>query len=351
MFEFNSALPHPQPLSRGERGEETEDRDDTFKNRGTLPSPPGRGAGGEGSYDVLVFGDYCCDLIITGLPELPRLGADIFGSDMGIEVGASFNNVRALHRLGARVGWAAQFGNDLFSQFALEHVRAEGVDTRLFAYVDRPLRSISLSFSYTHERGFISYVDPVEPLDRVQIIRENPARCVLFTGLEYDDGLLAAVDAAHEMGAIAAMDCQHASATLETPGLAAALRAVDLFLPNASEAMLLTGAASPEEAVRIVSRLSPRVIVKQGAQGALTCTDDELLSAPAIPVEEVVDTTGAGDCFNAGFLRSYLRGDDLLTCLRYGNICGGLAITAHAACATPTACQAEELFRQLYPSD
>jgi sugar/nucleoside kinase (ribokinase family) len=314
-----------------------------------LPSPSGRGAGGEGaSSDFLVFGDYCCDLIVTGLPELPRLGADIFGSDMGIEVGAAFNTVRALHRLGTRVAWAAQFGNDLFSQFALERIRAEGVDTRLFIQVDRPLRSMSLSFSFTHERGFISYADPVDPLDWVRIIRENPARCVLFTGMEYGDEFLRAVEAAHEMDAITAMDCQHGSATLETPGLTAALQAVDLFLPNAGEAMRLTGAADPLEAIGILSRLSPRVIVKQGAQGALASVDQELLCAEAIPVEAVVDTTGAGDCFNAGFLRSYLRDDDLLTCLRYGNICGGLSITSHAACATPTACQAEELFQKLY---
>jgi sugar/nucleoside kinase (ribokinase family) len=299
-------------------------------------------------YDFLVFGEYCCDLIVTGLPELPRLGADIFGSGLGIEVGAAFNTVRALHRLDTCVSWAAQFGNDLFSQFALEHVRAEGVDTRLLVHLDRPLRSISLAFSYTHERGFISYADPVEPLDRVRIIRENPARCVLFTGLEYSEDFLAAVAAVHEMGAIAAMDCQHGAATLETPGVTAALQAVDLFLPNASEAMHLTGAASPKEALRILARYSPRVVVKQGAQGALSAAGEEQLSAEAIPVEAVIDTTGAGDCFNAGFLRSFLRGDDLLTCLRYGNICGGLAITAHAACATPTACQAEELFRKLY---
>jgi len=301
------------------------------------------------SDDFLVFGDYCCDLIVTGLPELPRLGADIFGSDMGIEVGAAFNTVRALHRLGTRVAWAAQFGSDLFSQFALERIRAEGVDTRLFVQLDRPLRSMSLSFSFTHERGFISYADPLDPLDRVRIIRENPVRCVHFTGMEYGEGFLEAVAAAHAVGAIATMDCQHVSATLETPGFAAALQAIDWFLPNAGEAMQLTGAANPEEALRILAHLSHRVVVKQGAQGALACVGEELRCAEAIPVEAVVDTTGAGDCFNAGFLRSYLRGDDLLTCLRYGNICGGLSITSHAACATPTACQAEELYRKLYP--
>jgi sugar/nucleoside kinase (ribokinase family) len=266
---------------------------------------------------------------------------------MGIEAGGAYNAVRALHRLGSRVGWATTMGNDLFSQFVLQQVRDEGVDTRLLCLQDRPVRSFSLAFSFTHERGFISYVDPVDPLDRSKIIRENPPRCVLLTGLEYGEALLETVAAAHQAGAIAAMDCQHAAATLETPGLVEALQAVDLFLPNAGEAMHLTGAASPGEAVQALSRVTARVVVKQGGEGALACSEAGLVCAPAIPAE-VVDTTGAGDCFNAGFLHRYLQGDDLVTCLRYGNICGGLSTTAHGASAAPTAAEADALYRQLY---
>ena len=78
-------------------------------------------------YDTLIFGEYFCDLIVTGLPELPRLGADLFGTGLGMLAGGSFNTVRALHRLGAQVGWVCDFGNDLFSQFVLSEVRQEGM--------------------------------------------------------------------------------------------------------------------------------------------------------------------------------------------------------------------------------
>ncbi|HEY3343538.1 MAG TPA: carbohydrate kinase family protein [Anaerolineaceae bacterium] len=303
--------------------------------------------GSDRCYDVLVFGEYYFDLIITGMPEMPRLGADINGTGMGVDAGGAFNTVRAFHRLGTRVGWGANFGNDLFSQFVLSLVQQEGVDTRLLRMHDHPLRFFSLSFSFIHERGFISYVDPAEDLDRAQLIRANPPSCVLLTGVEYGPGLLEIVATAHQVGAIVAMDCQHSPVTLDTPGLIEALRAIDVFLPNVGEAMKLTGASDAEDAIRQLIQFTPLVVVKQGAEGAAAYTHAAQVCAPAIPVQ-VVDTTGAGDAFNAGFLSNYLRGQDLLTCLRYGNICGGLCTTAHGSSATPTARQAEALFWQLY---
>jgi len=86
----------------------------------------------------------------------------------------------------------------------------------------------------------------------------------------------------------------------------------------------LTGAATVEQALARLAELTPLVIVKRGAEGAIAGLDGGVVQVPAIPVE-VVDTTGAGDCFNAGFLYGYLRGASLETCLRAGNICGGLS--------------------------
>ena len=68
------------------------------------------------------------------------------------------------------------------------------------------------------------------------------------------------------------------------------------------------------------------------------------LSTPALPVE-VLDTTGAGDCFNAGFMFSQLRGDPLELSLRYGVICGSLSTTGHGASATPTLAQVESYLK------
>ena len=66
-------------------------------------------------YDVLLLGGYFCDLIFTGLPEMPQLGAEVYGSAFDMVPGASYTTALALRRLDLRAGWACDFGDDLFS--------------------------------------------------------------------------------------------------------------------------------------------------------------------------------------------------------------------------------------------
>jgi sugar/nucleoside kinase (ribokinase family) len=81
-----------------------------------------------------------------------------------------------------------------------------------------------------------------------------------------------------------------------------------------------------------------------GADGVIACQNDELLRCPAFPVERVVDTTGAGDAFNAGFIYGTLRGYTLLDALRCGTICGSLSTTAMTGtAAVPTAETLEQM--------
>jgi sugar/nucleoside kinase (ribokinase family) len=80
------------------------------------------------------------------------------------------------------------------------------------------------------------------------------------------------------------------------------------------------------------------VVVKDGAGGAWSAYQGQIEHADAISAGEVVDTTGAGDCFNAGFLYGHIvEKVPPQRCLQYGNICGGLSVTAQGgATAAPT---------------
>ena len=66
------------------------------------------------NFDVIVFGDYFCDLIFTGLPHMPAPGEEVYSRAFDVQPGGSFNAACAMHRLGLNVGWACDFGNDLF---------------------------------------------------------------------------------------------------------------------------------------------------------------------------------------------------------------------------------------------
>jgi sugar/nucleoside kinase (ribokinase family) len=79
--------------------------------------------------------------------------------------------------------------------------------------------------------------------------------------------------------------------------------------------------------MRILADVCPLVVVKDGSNGAYACDGSGIIHVPALPVQPV-DTTGAGDCFSAGFVKAWLDGLPLDDCLRWGNAVGGLSTLA-----------------------
>lgn len=277
--------------------------------------------------DILLLADYFCDVIITGLPEPPRLGADLFGEALEIAPGGAYILAHWLTHLGVKTRWAACFGDDLFSRFILEEAHKAGMDTSLFQVYPQPYRVISFSFSFAHDRGFISYNDPAPgEVANVDLIREQQARWVVNLPFDGSDESRSLMELAHQAGSRVFVDCQYTTASLADPGLRETLCRVDVFAPNLSEACQLTGESEPLAALDRLAEFCPLVVIKCGADGAYARHREQIWHSPALAVE-VVDTTGAGDSFNAGFLAGLLAGEEIETCLLYGNICGGYSTT------------------------
>ncbi len=288
------------------------------------------------SYDVLLLGSYFCDLVYTGLPEFPALGREVYGSGFELRAGAGFYTALALTRLGVRCGWVCDFGDDLFSHFVLERCRQEGIDGALFFHHPFPVRRVTSAISFPHERAFVSYADPppLPPLEEARrtaaLLAEHRPRWLLLPHLSYGPHNEAMFAAARAGGVQIFMDCQHNPATLETPGVAEALRQVQVFAPNQSEALALTGSPTPAAALEKLSTLAPLVLLKCGPDGALARRGAQVVRSPALPVTQVQDTTGAGDCFNAGFLWAALQDLPLERCLEAGNRCGAWAVSGRS---------------------
>ena len=104
------------------------------------------------------------------------------------------------------------------------------------------------------------------------------------------------------------------------------LQSVDVFLPNEQEACKLAGTGDLDTALDALSRRVPVVVIKCGAQGAIAKRGKDRFHAASRSVEPV-DTVGAGDSFNAGFLHKFIRGADIQDCLEYGNESAGLSTT------------------------
>jgi len=151
------------------------------------------------------------------------------------------------------------------------------------------------------------------------------------------------IERAHDVGASASIDTGWDPA--EKWALPAqALHEVDVLLPNAEEAVRLAGTADdPHEAGKALAAAGPTVALKLGAEGAAVFTRDEPVELPA-PAVAAVDTTGAGDSFDAGFIAGWLEGDGLTAALALGVACGALSTRAPGGTAAqPTLAEARAL--------
>ena len=105
------------------------------------------------------------------------------------------------------------------------------------------------------------------------------------------------------------------------------LRVTDYFLPNAAEALALTGHPAVEDAAGILARRGPLVVVKNGADGALAHNGSKVTTAPALKVD-IVDAVGAGDSFDAGWVAAVLNGSRTVRALAIAAACGSLSTRA-----------------------
>jgi sugar/nucleoside kinase (ribokinase family) len=130
---------------------------------------------------------------------------------------------------------------------------------------------------------------------------------------------------ARRQGLTVSLDCSWDQAAIDDPDILRLLDGIDLFLPNEDEAMALTGAETVDAALAFLAARIPVVAVKLGAKGAVAQAgkDASRIAAPSVPV---VDTTGAGDSFDAGFLDRWLAKAPLGSCLAWGVACGSLSV-------------------------
>lgn len=286
------------------------------------------------SCEVLLTGEYYCDLIFAGLPGVPRLGAELVARDLSVLPGGTYNIALALTRLGLDTHWAADFGSDLFSGLVLEQAARDGLSPLLFNRLDQPLRRVTSVFSADGDRGFLTYGDgaivppPAGTLDRV---RPN----WLLQTFRFEPEWLAFMRDAKAGGAKLFADCRGGDFSLDTPGVREFLSLVDVFSPNEYEAMALTGTQHPKKAAALLAELVPIVAIKRGAAGALVSDRGRWIKVAA-PTVAVKDTTGAGDTFNGGFLYGLCTGRCTEEAAELAVLAGSLSVTDYGTLAAPT---------------
>jgi sugar/nucleoside kinase (ribokinase family) len=285
-------------------------------------------------FDVTIAGELNLDLILYGLPEQLPPERELLADRMMLTLGSSSAIVaHNLAALGSRVGFQSRIGDDPLGKIAIERLQQGGVDVSQVRRVPSSTTT-GLTVILHHEgwRNILTYAGTIAETswDDLDLDYLADSRHFHFSSYYLQRALLPRVGELFQRlkakGLTISLDTNDDPDDRWEGGLHEVLRYVDVFLPNEREACKAAGHDDLEAAIRKLSTLVPLVVVKLGRKGALAQRGAERFTSP--PQEVVpVDTVGAGDSFDAGFLHEYVRGSDLPTCLASGNRAGALSTT------------------------
>jgi sugar/nucleoside kinase (ribokinase family) len=287
--------------------------------------------------DLLVVGEINPDIVVTDPDPRPAFGqAERIVESVRLVVGSS-SAIAACGaaRLGLRVAMVGVVGDDALGRFMLEAMAARGVDVSACRVVDGRPTGASVILGNRTDRAILTATGTIADTRLAHVPAGLLARARhLHVGSFYLQPALAAelpalFRAAHDAGATTSLDPNWDPAERWDSGFAAAAAEADVLLPNAAEVVRLTGIDDVAEAARELSRRGrggrAMVAVKLGAEGGLAMGPDGELAGAASPAVDVVDTTGAGDSFDAGFLAGFLDARPLSDALALAVACGSLS--------------------------
>ena len=273
-------------------------------------------------HDLVTIGESFEDLIFLNLPRLPGLGEEIKTGEFVRTFGGGALITAVA---GARLGLDCLVVSGL-SREAARRLRSEGVKVRNVRRSGEP-HAISAALSTGAERTFVTYNGVNEVLEerlagpagradaRHLHFAFYPADCLRWSEI---------VHSVKQRGRSTSWDFGWNEGLVQDPGLLSLLSALDFVFVNEAEALLYSRTTTLVEAENFWRQNSSRAVVKCGDQGSRLITRDRAISARALPVD-ALDTTGAGDAFNAGFLSALLRGREMNQCLIEGNRVGALS--------------------------
>lgn len=303
-------------------------------------------------YEVFCVGNAVADVLARPVEGLPPAGTSQPLETVTLGPGGNgINTAIALARLGVAVRVAAAVGDDRLGEMLRERVRKDGVDDSNLVSLPQTKTSVSIVLIQDNgERRFLHFrgANSLFSIQHLNWELAEGARVFHYASafsLPAFDGapLAEALARAKDLGCLTSLNVCWDTLDRWLPVLRPALAYTDFMFPNLAEGARLTGESEPELVARALRSLGVKtVVVKLGAQGCYVDGPEGAFLSPGFPVE-VVDTTGAGDCFAAGFLTALCRGEDCRHAARLGNAAGALCtLGMGGADSAPTREQIED---------
>jgi sugar/nucleoside kinase (ribokinase family) len=286
----------------------------------------------ETHWDFSVVGELNLDLVLYGLPEHFELDREHLASGLRLTLGSSsaiFAHNLAL--LGNRVNFNSAIGDDPLGEICLARLAESGADISGVSRFRGKQTGLTVILPRSQKRFILTYPGVMSEMrfEDLHLDRIFAARHLHLSSYFLQRALRPRIAhlfrLAKEAGLSTSLDTNDDPAD-RWEGVRDALESVDVLLPNEREACRMARTDDPPQALKILSEMVPLVVMKRGERGVLARRGSELFEALP-PACEVVDTIGAGDSFDAGFLHQFIRGAKLEESLRFGNLTGALSTT------------------------
>ncbi len=283
------------------------------------------------SLDIVILGETNLDLILYGLPDPMPVDRELLGSAFTATLGGSSSILaHNLALLGTRVGFVTELGDDDFGDIAYNWLQHSGADLSRLRRKPGVATGVTVLLPHGTQRHILTYPGvmaelAVAGLD-LHYLRSarhlHLSSLFLQTGLH--DGLPALFDTLRAAGLTLSLDTNddpsgHWRGVLDT-----LLDKIDILLPNEDELLRIADQPTLDLALDALAPRIPLIVVKCGPRGAVVQRGSRRDHVAPLLVTPV-DTIGAGDSFNAGFLHAWLRGDDPLRAAAFANVTGALS--------------------------
>jgi len=282
--------------------------------------------------DIAIAGEINLDLIMSGLPEEMALERELLASGFTMTLGSSSAILaHNLASLNLRVGFVSMVGNDPLGATALEYLRQAGVDLSRTVHSRTGTHTgVTVLLTHSADRHILTYPGTMSEM-RVQDLDLEylkSARHFHLSSLFLQKGMQPDLPwlfrQLKDAGLTLSLDTNDDPDDEWKSGLQELLGLADIVLPNEAEACRMTRTNDVEAAAEALSRQVPLVAIKCGSRGALVRFQGERWLVPGEPVAPV-DTIGAGDSFNAGFIQAFLRSCSPAECAAQGNRAAALS--------------------------